>query len=93
MTDPAREAGLRALESLDRALSQQPVRDGHAFSAATESLCRMRDGLSSDEDEASRGAVNAVISAVLAGHFPLGKTPWPEVEAAATILRRLVEPS
>ncbi len=90
MDDAAREAGRQALASLERALAQKPVRDGEVFSGATESLCRLRDGLTAEGDVDRRGTVNAVISAVLAGHFPLGQTPWPEVETAVAALRTVL---
>lgn len=87
MAEPAPEIARRALASLEHAVARKPERDGEAFSAATEQLCRLRDSLGSDT--ARRDRVNAVISAVLAGHFPLGKTPWPVVERAADELRSL----
>ena len=89
MIEAAREAGRKALDALGQALSHQPSRDDDAFAAATENLCRLRDLL--DPAAEQRGAVNAVISAVLAGHFPLGKTPWAEVEVATATLRTLVD--
>ena len=89
-------SGHLALEALDRALTHRPDRDGDAFSDATEQLCRFRDVMIADTregEEAHRahlGRLNAIISAVLAGHFPLGKTPWPEVETAVGALRELM---
>lgn len=87
--------GQRALTALDRALAHQPERDGDAFSEATEQLCQFRDAMIGDARAGERrddlGALNAIISGVLAGHFPLGKTPWPEVQSATDALRRLLQ--
>jgi len=35
------------------------------------------------------GKVNALISVVLAGHFPLGSVPWPELERARGVLAEI----
>jgi hypothetical protein len=95
MSDSLKAEGAKALEALDRALAHRPKRDGEAFSETTEHLCRMRDLLIGHcragaglQDKLDR--LNAVISSSLAGHFPLGNTPWPEVEKARDALRSLV---
>ncbi len=88
-----------ALEALDRALAARPRADGHAFSEAAHQLCLLRDGLAArlrdgggDADGRRRLAhVNGVISVVLAGHFPLGDVPWPELEKARAWLVGLVD--
>ncbi|MBL6458723.1 hypothetical protein JMJ55_25645 [Belnapia sp. T6] len=92
----ARAEGEAALAALDRALAQKPKRDGHAFAEMTEHLCTMRDLLIGHGRE--RGGpppllerLNSVISTALAGHFPLGSTPWSEVEHARGVLQRLIE--
>jgi hypothetical protein len=96
--DPAEEVraeGRAALAALDRALSRKPERDGPAFTEVTERLCRMRDLLIAERrrgGEAGRlEMLNAIISSALAGHFPLGQTPWAEVEHARGMLRRIVD--
>ena len=97
--DPAEDAraeGRAALDALDRALSRKPERDGPAFTEVTEHLCRMRDlliaqGRVDTAASPTLGRLNAVISTALAGHFPLGETPWPEVEHARTALRQLID--
>jgi hypothetical protein len=81
---------MKALSSLDQALSGKPVVDGQAFSAATYQLCKVRDDLARQQreegpSEASRKRlerVNGVISVVLAGHFPIGAVPWDELDRA-----------
>ena len=92
----ARAEGEAALAALDRALAQQPKRDGHAFAEMTEHLCSMRD-LLIDHGRTQGVAppllerLNSVISTALAGHFPLGRTPWSEVGHARGVLQRLIE--
>jgi len=88
--------GKAALAALDRALAKKPERDSQAFSATTEHLCAMRDQLiahrregGGDQDRLER--INAVISSALAGHYPLGKVPWDEIERARDALRELVQ--
>ena len=86
--DQAREA----LASLDKAIARKPRKDDADFAAALEHLCTLRDLLLAEVRqgrEASRvrlGQVNALISVVLAGHFPLGSVPWAEMERAREVL-------
>ena len=90
-SDPAFEAA-KALGALDRALASKPDKDGHDFTASLKHLSRYRDALTAqfraagtDETGAVRARlarVNAIISTVMAGHFPLGPIPWPEIEQA-----------
>ena len=85
-------AGKAALDALDAVIAGKPRKSGHDFTAATKHLARFRDELVARHraagDEASHAVraqltrVNAVISAVLAGHFPIGPIPWPEIEKA-----------
>lgn len=91
----ALQEGQAALAALDRALAKRPERDGQAFSEMTEHLCAMRDSLitlrragQGSPDRLER--LNAVISTALAGHFPLGNAPWPEIEQARGVLRALL---
>ncbi len=90
--DQAREA----LASLDKAIAHKPRKDDADFAAALEHLCKLRDLLLAEVrqgKEASRvrlGQVNALVSVVLAGHFPLGSVPWAEVERARGLLAGMV---
>lgn len=89
--DQAREA----LASLDKAIAHKPRKDDADFAAALEHLCKLRDVLLAEgrQRAGSRerlGQVNALISVVLAGHFPLGTVPWPEVERARGVLAGMV---
>jgi hypothetical protein len=76
-----------ALAAVDKALAEKPHKEGHTFSAAAQSLCVIRDSLSTrDRHDPLRrrwlGHINAVISVILAGHFPLGSVPWDEIARA-----------
>jgi hypothetical protein len=76
-----------ALAAVDKALAEKPHKEGHTFSAAAQRLCVVRDSLSTrDKHDPLRrrwlGHINAVISVVLAGHFPLGSVPWEEITKA-----------
>ena len=90
----ALEAELReALAAVDQALAERPHKEGHTFSAAARHLCAIRDALldqaPSDGRRRQLDHVNAVISVVLAGHFPLGAVPWRELELARGWLAEL----
>jgi len=86
-----------ALEQLDRALHDKPNVDGHVFSEAAMALSQLRNELAERQrrDGATADSrrrlehVNAVISVVLAAHFPLGNVPWHEVEKARLWLAEL----
>ena len=91
----AKRQGKAALAALDRAIAAKPEKDGPAFTEMTEHLCAMRDAMiarfrkeGDGRDELEQ--VNAVISTALAGHFPIGKVPWPEVEHARDTLKALI---
>ena len=79
-----------ALEALDRAMADRPQTDGQAFSASAHHLSLLRDDLAKRQREHGPTAesrrrlehVNAIISVVLAGHFPLGAIPWDELDKA-----------
>ncbi len=99
MSDRAKQAGEAAIEALDRALACKPKRDGKAFAEVTKHLCEMRDLMIADARatlDGLPGAVdrlerlNGIISATLAGHFPLGNAPWPEIEQARHALEGMV---
>src|SRR5438067_1115637 len=81
--------GARALRELDKVLAAKPHQDGEAFSAATKAITALREEMIQDlgggDTSAKRkrlGHLNAVLSVVLGGHFPLGKVPWDELEKA-----------
>ena len=95
MSVSAKKEGQAALQALEDALAAKPKKDGHAFSATTEHLCKMRDVLIGEYREKARDdnaleRLNAIISTSLAGHFPLGNIPWPEIEHARSTLEKLL---
>ncbi len=87
----------QASRAIDQALAERPERDGALFSQAAQHLSAARDQLAKRQraqgaNEASRHAlehVNAVISIVLACHFPLGAIPWVELEKSRAWLGRI----
>ena len=97
----ALDEGRASLDALDKVIADKPHKVGADFSATTRHLCAYRDALiaqcrvpGDEETHPVRerlGRVNAVISTVLAGHFPLGPIPWAEIETAREQLREAVE--
>ena len=92
------DAGHQALRHLDAMLAKQPKADPDLFSQCTRELVAVRNELilrarepAAGEAERKRLAhVNAVISVVLAGHFPLGPVPWEELGKARDWLAEAV---
>jgi formate dehydrogenase major subunit len=83
MSDPI---GWEAIAAIERLLADQPEKMGHDFSAATRCLASWRDALVQRRRELPEGGeyhalerVNAAISVILGGEFPLGKVPWLEI--------------
>lgn len=82
----------QALDAIDEALRERPQTDGHVLSVAAQHLSVLRDRLAAETaDRQALSRVNAVISIVLACHFPLGVIPWGELEKARGWLAGLVE--
>jgi hypothetical protein len=92
-----------ALAAIDEAAAQQPKLDGAQFSRATLHLSAERDAMAAAQ-RADNGIdmfqapaesrrrlehINAIISVVLACHFPLGAIPWHELEKARAWLADL----
>ncbi len=87
-----------ALGMLDKLLAERPERVGHDFSAAVRWIAAYRDELTAEwrrtESAADRlrlGKVNAVLSVVVGGHYPLGKVPWQSIEQARAQFVSVVE--
>jgi len=84
-----------ALAFLDQAIAAAPDRDGHAFSHALMRLSAVRDeaaardGRRTEESRRRLMHMNAVLSMILAGHFPLGSPPWDEIKKARGWLAEL----
>lgn len=85
------------MAALDDALRQRPHADPVAFGAAARNLVALRDQVCGEPAGALRRKrldhVNAVLSMVLAGHFPLGPVPWHEIAAARAWLADVVAPA
>jgi hypothetical protein len=77
-----------ARDAIRKAMAQQPKSDGALFSEAALHLSAARDAVAAEqrrtgatlESRRRLEHINAVISIVLACHFPLGAIPWQELE-------------
>ena len=78
----ANDPGVAALAGLDRVLASRPKADGQVLSEVAQSLSAYRNQLAARADRQRLDHVNAVMSIVLAAHFPLGAIPWDDVEKA-----------
>lgn len=79
--------GHDAVQAIDRLLAERPEKVGHDFSEATRRLIAWREQLINrwrqtemDVDKRNLERVNAGISVVVGGQFPLGSIPWPQIE-------------
>ncbi len=82
--------GQDALARLDEILAQQPKPEQHLYSCCMECLTALRDRMiDSGADTTKLAHLNAVISVVMAGHFPLGAVPWDELHKARAWLAEL----
>ena len=78
----ASNSGAVALAALDTILAQEPEPDQDLFSKSLHCLSVFRDSLIDSGQRGKLEHVNAVISILMAGHFPLGEVPWPELHRA-----------
>jgi hypothetical protein len=93
--DPSASA---ALGLLDKLLRERPDRVASDFSELTRWLTAYRDELigqwrrtQTATDRQRLAQVNAVISVVLGGHYPLGEVPWDHIEKARAHLASVAE--
>jgi len=91
------EAAREALAAIDEALSHRPKQTGHDFSAASRCLTALREHLiaevrarSTPEARERLARLNAVISVIYGGQFPIGAVPWEKVQQARDALARLL---
>lgn len=96
---PAADPSSGALQAIDKLLADKPEKVGHDFSEATRLLCAWRDGLierwrqtHAEGDRQDLERVNAAISVIVGGQFPLGSVPWPEIEKVRNDLATLASP-
>lgn len=86
--------GARVLAALDKLLAERPEREGRDFSEATRCLTAYREevlGRAAPDQSGRLAVLNAAISVVMAGHFPLGEVPWDQIEKARERLGKLVD--
>jgi formate dehydrogenase major subunit len=81
-----------ALSLLDKLLAERPDRVGHDFSEATRCIAAYRDECAaswrrsgSEMDRKRLDRVNAVLSVVVGGSYPLGQVPWDHIEKARAV--------
>ena len=89
--------GSKALTAIDQLLADRPDKVGHDFSAATRHLVAWRDALAqnwrrsaAEEDRRALERLNAGLSVILGGQFPLGQVPWPEIQSIRQDLGELL---
>ncbi len=90
------DLGAEALQAIDKLLADKPEKVGHDFSEASRRLCAWRDELverwrltRDEDDRRNLERVNAAISVVVGGQFPMGHVPWPEIEKVRNDLAAL----
>ena len=92
VSEPGANEGVSALKRLDEILAQQPKPEQQLYSYCTACLAALRDRMiDNGADRAKLAHVNAVISVVMAGHFPLGPVPWDELRKARGWLADIVD--
>jgi hypothetical protein len=86
-----------ALAAIDRLLVERPEKVGHDFSEATRRLVALREHCvsrwretQSEADRRNLERVNAAISVIVGGQFPLGSVPWPTIGKVRDDLSDLV---
>jgi hypothetical protein len=94
---PDLSGGGRALALIGHVLDKRPDKDDAVLAACARELCVYRDALilrlrAAPSDATGRqrlSHVNAVLSVVLAVHFPIDAVPWDELEKAQVWLAEL----
>jgi len=94
----ANDVHAAALQAIDRLLAERPEKVGPDFAEATRRLVALRDAQiervrfgTAGPEQRRLAAINAVLSVVIGGHFPLGGIPWPQIEKAREVLARVSE--
>ena len=87
-----------ALRMLDKLLAERPERVGPDFTEATRWIAAYRDELvtnwrrsANEADQQRLAKVNAVLSVVVGGHYPLAEIPWDSIERARHQLALVAE--
>ena len=91
----ADEHSRAALAALDTLLADRPEKIGHDFSEATRCLTAWREHCiarwretEAGEDRRFLERINAAISVVVGGQFPLGHVNWDSIESVRRDLER-----
>ena len=94
----ANDVHAAALLAIDKLLAERPEKVGPEFSEATRRIVALRDSQieqwrrsNTEPDRRRLALINAVLSVVVGGHFPLGGIPWPQIEKARDVLASLAE--
>lgn len=85
-----------ALAAIDTLLAERPEKVGHDFSEATRCLTAWRESFirrwretQMDEDRRRLERINAAISVIVGGQFPLGSVKWDSIESVRKDLAEL----
>jgi hypothetical protein len=78
--------------------AEKPEKNGHDLSEAARCLTELRDALIAERRAAGPNResgerlmrLNAVISAIVGAHFPIGAIAWKSVEAARDAFAKLI---
>jgi hypothetical protein len=88
--------GNDAVQAIDRLIADRPEKVGQDFSEATRRLTAWREQLierwrqtQAERDKGNLERVNAAISVVVGGQFPLGSVPWPHIKRVRNDLAAL----
>jgi hypothetical protein len=87
-----------AVAKLDHVLRSHPAEIAQELTDAVRCVVMLRDNMIERRDRGGRsperdrrlGQVNAVISAIVAGEFPLMGVRWQRIEGARDLLRRIL---
>jgi hypothetical protein len=90
--------GHEVLAAIDKLLADRPEKEGHDFSEATRRLTAWRERFiarwretRSEEDRRRLEHVNAAVSVIVGGQFPLGSVKWDLIEKVRQDLATLVD--
>jgi hypothetical protein len=98
MTDNTRQCCREAIAKLDYLLRNHPAEMAEELGDAVRCVVALRDSIIEHRDRASRTPktdlhlqrVNAVISAIVAGEFPLMGVRWKRIEGARDLLKQVL---
>lgn len=98
MTGNIRHCCQEAVAKLDYLLRNHPAEMAEELSDAVRCVVALRDSMIEHRDRAGRSSeqdsqlqkVNAVISAIVAGEFPLIGVRWKRIEGARDLLKQVL---